>query len=135
MSEVVWNVAFCSKVWEFPASEAIGPDQVLELAGHFFGGGTDTAMAMKAAHEIIERQDAFSEADVILIGDGQDYFTNDDREVREAFTAASVRVQGISIGCPGNRYMEQMCDHTIDVTHMDLDGPSDASATLAANFS
>lgn len=121
--------------WEFPAGESISPDRVLEVAGHFFGGGTDTAMAMAMARDVIERQGEFSEADIILIGDGQDYFAQDDLEIREALTAKGVRVQGISIGCEGNRYMEQMCDHTIDVTRMDLDGPNDASASLAANFS
>ena len=121
--------------WEFPAGENISPDRVLEVASHFFGGGTDTALAMGMAREIIERQPEFSEADIILIGDGQDYFAQDDLEIREALTAMDVRVQGISIGCPNNRYMAQMCDHTIDVTHMNLDGPGEASASLAANFS
>ena len=68
----------------------------------------------------------------MLIGDGQDYFRDEDKRVREELRALGCRIHGISILCPNNAYMAQMCESVVDVT--DLAGANDATDHVAESI-
>lgn len=120
------------KSWFFPSKVALDSNEVLDYASHFWGGGTSTVTGMAEALRIIEDVPEFRTADIILIGDGQDTFTARDQAIRHACVEKGVRIHGISIMCPNNRYMEQMCETVVDV--MDLAGSNAATDAVAANI-
>lgn len=104
--------------WYFPKGEDPDPDRVLEMTGHFFGGGTDTTVGMNEALRCLRDEPAFKTADVILIGDGQDYFREDDKAARDAIHALGARIHGITIMTGANPYFDQMCDWHADVVDL-----------------
>lgn len=118
--------------WIFPPDRAPDPEQVLDYATHFFAGGTSTLTGMREALRIMREHPEFRTADVLLIGDGQDYFRDEDRQVRDELRALGCRIHGISILQPNNAYMAQMCEYTVDVT--DLAGANDATDMVAENI-
>jgi uncharacterized protein with von Willebrand factor type A (vWA) domain len=120
------------KSWFFPKGLPIDANEVVDYAGHFYAGGTSTVTGMTEALRIIEDVPEFSTADVILIGDGQDYFHDMDLEVKHRLTARKVRIHGISIMTGQNAYMKQMCETVVDVT--DLAGSNEATDHVAANI-
>lgn len=117
------------KSWIFPANEPADPHKVLDYATHFFAGGTDTATGMREALRIMKEHPEFEKADVVLIGDGCDYFDADDAGVKADLEALGCRIHGISIMTPNNAYMQQMCEYVVDVT--DLAGENAATDALA----
>lgn len=120
------------KSWYFPKGRPADPDAVFDFASHFFGGGTSTVTGMTEALRIVSDEPDFSTADVILVGDGQDYFREADQAVRDALRGKDVRIHCISIQCPNNAYMEQMGEYVIDV--IDLAGSNNATSRLAQNI-
>jgi uncharacterized protein with von Willebrand factor type A (vWA) domain len=120
------------KEWFFPKGVPADPNVVLDYASHFFGGGTSTRTGMTAALRIMRDVPAFKTADIILIGDGQDYFREADQTIKHALNELGVRIHGISILCPNNAYLGQMCEYVVDV--QDLAGSNDASTKLAQNI-
>jgi uncharacterized protein with von Willebrand factor type A (vWA) domain len=96
----------------------------MEYVTHTFGGGTSTLIGMTEALRLMQDQPEFKTADVVLVGDGQDYFQEGDRQVRDALHKLGVRIHAISIACPNNAYMQQMADHVIDVTDIANDAVS-----------
>lgn len=120
------------KSWYFPKNTPVDAEEVVDYASHFFAGGTSTVTGMAEACRIVEQVPAFSTADVILIGDGQDYFGAMDVEIKARLASLNVRIHGISIKCPNNTYMAQMCETVVDV--MDLAGSNTATDRVAANI-
>jgi uncharacterized protein with von Willebrand factor type A (vWA) domain len=120
------------KVWLFPANEPVDADEVLDMASHLFGGGTDTETGMRAALDIYENVPGFSTADVILIGDGQDHFGPGDLAVRDRLRSLDVRIHGITIQTGANPYFDQMCEWHVDVT--DLAGSNEGTDAIAENI-
>jgi len=117
------------KSWVFPKREPADPDKVLDMASHFFGGGTSIFTGMEEAWRICAHEPEFDTADVVLVGDGADHYADRDEALRKRMTDAGVRIHGISILTPGNSYFEQMCEWATDV--MDLAGANSATDTLA----
>jgi uncharacterized protein with von Willebrand factor type A (vWA) domain len=106
------------RTWEFPKHEKVDPDALVDYAAHFFGGGTDTAIALREAVRIVREVPAFKTADVILIGDGQDRYADEDKALVKELRDMGVRLHGISIGCPNNAYMAEACDHVIEIADL-----------------
>lgn len=106
------------RTWTWPAKTNVDPDEVMEFVTHFFGGGTDTTVALREALRIVQDVPEFKTADFILVGDGQDMFGDEDRQIRDALRKLGVRCHCISIACPNNAYMTQLADHghVIDVS-------------------
>lgn len=117
------------KSWTFLAKQPHDPEALLDFATHFFSGGTKTVGGFKEALRIMREYPQFESADIVLIGDGIDRFTDEDRKVRDELRALNVRIHGITILTPSNPYFEQMCDWHTDV--QDLAGPNDATDALA----
>lgn len=121
------------KSWFFPKGETADPMKVLDYASHFFGGGTSTVTGMAEALRIVRDVPAFSTADIVLIGDGQDHFRDADQKVRDQLLALDVRIHGITIMTNANPYFEQMCEWHVDVT--ELAASNEATEQLAEQIS
>lgn len=116
----------------FPAGKVEGAE-VLAWASHFFrSSGTDISAGMALALEIIESEPAFKQADIILMTDGQCGFGERDLAIRERLIELGVKVHGISIAAPNNRYLRQMCDWQVELS--DMDDVADTSRTLAGQL-
>lgn len=120
------------KSWFFPKAQPPDPNEVLDYATHFYSGGTDTETGMREALRIIKEVPEFSTADVVVIADGDDYFEDGDKQVRDELRDMGVRIHGISVLSPGNDYLAMMCEYVVDV--IDLAGPNDATDRLAAEI-
>lgn len=122
------------EAWEFPFREPMDPAKVVEMASHNFGGGTETREAMKLAREIIDKDQRFTRADVVLITDGKDEWEEqNDPAVKQDFTERGIRIHGIQVGTQSRyTYMENMCDHMSNAQN--LTGANEATDSLAANL-
>jgi len=120
------------KSWFFPKNTTPDADTVIDYASHFWAGGTSTVTGMAEAARIVSEVPEFKTADIILIGDGQDTYTEEDMGIKALLTDMGVRIHGISIMCPNNRYMAQMCEYVEDV--VDLAGSNDATSKVAQNI-
>lgn len=120
--------------WSFPWREPMDPSKVVEMAGHFFGGGTDITSGLRRAKEIVQKDERFSRADIVLITDGEDYWRedSDDARMRDELRERAVRVHGIQVGGAPSEYLENACDTL--ATAMDLTGSNQATDMLAANI-
>lgn len=123
------------KAWEFLKKDTPNPVHVLDFVTHFFGGGTEIASGMLVAQEFINTRPEFRKADIVLIGDGGDYFDDGpngrDRTMRDELVAKGVRVHGVSIGfdAESNDYFKKMCDDVVGA--YDMAGGNEATDHLA----
>lgn len=129
-------IAFSSssqqEMWKFSHNELFDPSEVVDMASHFFSGGTDATPAMQMAIRETESI-TFNKADVVHIGDGADNYGDDDAEQRQLFESRGVRVHGVMIGAAPTEYQHKMCDTLVSA--YDLTGANDATSALAANIS
>lgn len=121
------------KSWIFPANEDLDPEVLLEMLGHFYGGGTDIPLGLREAKRILELEPEFRTADVVLVGDGGDTWNDESTKLRDWFAEKNVRVHGISIMARNNRYFAEMCESVVDV--LDLADYDTAIDELAENIS
>lgn len=123
-----------TKVWEFLHREPMDPHKVVEFVSHFFSGGTDNTLGIAKCAEFIDTRPEFTKADIVVLTDGEDYYQDDDKELREKFTQEGVRVHGVSIGYAAerNKYLGELADTL--VTADDMLQPSAATAQLAQNI-
>ena len=120
------------KSWIFPGRDTPDPEQVIDMATHFFAGGTDITLGLAEAKRIIDTVPAFKTADVIILSDGADRYQADDVNLVRELDEMGVRIHGISILAPGNTYLQQACEYVIDVA--ELVGANSASDALAQNI-
>jgi uncharacterized protein with von Willebrand factor type A (vWA) domain len=122
------------RAWEFPVSKRLDSDAMLEMAGHFYRGGTDISAGLKCAANIVFgfASKPFATADVVLLTDGQCAFGEQDKAICEELRAANVAIHGISIAAPNNRYLEQACDWHVELA--DLSGWNEATDRLATQL-
>lgn len=118
--------------WVFAKGEPPDPWRVLDMAGHFFGGGTSIATGLEEALRIMRDEPGFKAADVVLIGDGLCAYTKRDATVLAELRELGVRIHGITILTPNNPYFDTACDWHVDVA--DLAGANEATDMLAANL-
>lgn len=120
------------KMWTFLANELFDPARIVDMAGHFFGGGTDATPAFKLAKGWVDTM-TFNKADIVHIGDGADNYQDDDTRLRDSLRDRGVRIHGVMIGQSPSRYQIEMCDTLVSA--YDLAGANDATDALAANIS
>jgi uncharacterized protein with von Willebrand factor type A (vWA) domain len=121
--------------WTFPAREPLDAQKIVEMASHFFGGGTSPIQGITGAAKLFEQSD-FKKADLVLIGDGQARFGPEDKRLRDHLNEMGVRIFGIAIGGEdGGRfeYLVEYCDSVVHVHDFELQDPSEATAALAVN--
>jgi uncharacterized protein with von Willebrand factor type A (vWA) domain len=120
------------KSWIFGGRDELDPNEIVDFASHFYAGGTSTVGGLQEALRVMTDHPQFKTADVILVGDGQDYFREADQKVCDELRKLGVRIHGITILTGENPYFEQACDWYVDVT--DLAGANEATNRLAENI-
>lgn len=121
--------------WVFPAKQALDANLIIEMASHFFGGGTTPVVGVTAAAKLMADAPPFRKADLVLIGDGDAGFGPEDKRLRDQLVELGVRLFGIGIGGGDFRYLSEYCEHVVDVHDFDLTDPSAATADLATHIS
>lgn len=117
---------------EFKAKEPLKADAIVEMASHFYGGGTTPILGLAVADKIMEQAE-FRKADVIKLSDGEAAFGDEDRRLRDRMAEKGVRFMGIGIGGTF-RYLRHLTDDVVDVHDFDLENPSEATAHLATHI-
>jgi uncharacterized protein with von Willebrand factor type A (vWA) domain len=120
----------------FPAKQALRAQDVLDMASHFFNGGTAPLVGTTEAKRIMEDAVEFKKADIVIVGDGQASFGHEDKVVRDTLRSRGVRIHAIGIaGTHG--YLKEYVDEgsePINVHDFDLTDPSEATAHLATHI-
>lgn len=119
--------------WTFPAKAVMGAEPIVEMASHFFGGGTVPVNGVAAAAKLMQDAADFRKADLVLIGDGEASFGAEDKRLRDALMAMGVRFFGIGIG-GSLKYLSEYCEHVVNVHDFELQDPSNATAELATHI-
>lgn len=130
---VAYSSSSEQEVWSFPHAEPLDPDKVVEMAGHFFCGGTDATPALREAVKITQGDINFTKADLVLISDGEDYYQDDDIRLQSELKARGVRMHGVMIGDVPSEYLTEMCETLVSA--YDLAGANEATDMLAENIS
>lgn len=115
--------------FEFLHKAPLDTAKVIEMASLDASGGTDTDVAMKAADEYISAAPKFNRADIIVVSDGQDTYSQTSEKLNERFSELGVRIHGVQIGANVSSYLEKMCEHAVSA--YDLTGANDATDLLA----
>jgi uncharacterized protein with von Willebrand factor type A (vWA) domain len=118
----------------FRQRDPLRADDIVEMASHFFGGGTEPLQGMEAALKVMEESE-FRMADVVIVSDGEAKFKSEDKIVRDRLNEMGVRIHGIGIG-QSFGYLEEMCHaETITTIHdMDLHDPNSTVGELAVQL-
>lgn len=119
--------------WHFPAKERLDAEKIVEMASHFFGGGTTPIIGVTGAAKLMQDSPEFRKADLVMVGDGDAGFSDEDKRLRDQLNGMGVRMFGIGIGGPFP-YLENYCEHVVDVHDFDLTDPSQATAELATHI-
>lgn len=120
------------EMWSFAHNELFDPTAVVEMASHFFRGGTDATPAFKLAQGYTGAL-TFNKADIVYISDGADSYQDDDTRLRDSLRGQGVRIHGVMIGAAPSEYQEEMCDTLVSA--YDLAGANTATDALAVNIS
>lgn len=127
-----WSGGAQCYVIEFKAKEPLKADAIVEMASHFYGGGTTPILGLAAADKIMDQVE-FRKADVIKLSDGEAAFGPEDGRLRDKMTEKGVRFMGIGIGGTFG-YLRALTDDVVDVHDFDLENPSEATAHLATHI-
>jgi uncharacterized protein with von Willebrand factor type A (vWA) domain len=100
----------------FSKDRPLDPEQMIRFAEQFYGGGTSTLTGMRMALDLIRNEAPFHSADLIIVSDGEDYVTDEDRAIRDELRAMNVKIHGIAIGLAPTSYMLEICDVATSVT-------------------
>jgi uncharacterized protein with von Willebrand factor type A (vWA) domain len=120
--------------WIFPAHEPISAMTLVECAEHHFDGGTSIKTGMLEAKRLMEEaatRTSFEQADIALLTDGEDRWTPEDEEIRDALRAMGVRIYGVQIAHK-SEYLAQMCDAVESIDGQALRQPKNAASTFLA---
>lgn len=120
--------------FEFLAKDEMDPQAIVDMASHFFAGGTRPLHGMELAMEIM-RERVFRKADIVLVSDGEASFTKDDQKVKDYLDGRGVRIHGLRVGSEGERYLTKMCTEEVaSVSDFQLEDPGAATTALATSI-
>lgn len=126
------------KTFLFKVRDSLEAQAIVDMAGHFFGGGTTPVIALAAADKVMEQAE-FRKADVTMVTDGEASFGSEDKRLRDKMAARGVRFHGVGIGTGRGgqpyRYLADLTEDTVSVHDFDLQDPSEATAHLATHIS
>jgi uncharacterized protein with von Willebrand factor type A (vWA) domain len=121
--------------FEFKTKRPLDPQAIVDMASHFYGGGTDYLTGVEQAVRIMDQAGEFRKADIVLVGDGDASFSTNDKIARDHLTEKGVRLHGIGIGGSFG-YLQKMCAAgVVAITDFELQDPSEATAHLATHVS
>jgi uncharacterized protein with von Willebrand factor type A (vWA) domain len=121
------------ETWEFLAKEPLDPQKIIEMASHFYGGGTSPIQGVTEATRILDESPPFRKADIVMIGDGDAGFGPEDGKLRDRLMSRGVRLFGMAIGEGRYRYLTEYCEAVVHVHDFELADPSEATAALAVS--
>jgi uncharacterized protein with von Willebrand factor type A (vWA) domain len=120
--------------WVFYAKQPMDAQQIVDMASHFFGGGTSPIQGVQGAVTLMQQAPPFKKADLVMIGDGEAGFGPEDKRLRDQLVELGVRLFGIAIGGSGTyQYLTEYCESTVHVSEFELQDPSRATAELATH--
>jgi uncharacterized protein with von Willebrand factor type A (vWA) domain len=122
------------EAWVMPAKKALGAQEIVDMASHFFGGGTSPIQGVAGAVKIMEDAADFRKADLVMIGDGEASFGPEDKRLRDQLIEMGVRLFGIAIGNGPFKYLADYCSAVVPVHDFELQDPSQATAELATHI-
>lgn len=117
----------------FPAGRALDPGTCLDFLTHFYAGGTDINQTLVRAKALIDDEEPFHSADLVIITDGGDIVTEQTIELRDALRAMGVKIHGLVVGARVTDYVLTVCDTVSTV--FDYAGPNESSDRLAIDLS
>ena len=117
----------------FPAGRALDPATTLDFLTHFYSGGTDINQVLVRARELIENEEPFHSADLVIVTDGGDRVTEQTIEIRDHLRKMGVKIHGLVVGAAVTDYVLTVCDTVSSV--FDFAGPNETSDRLAINLS
>lgn len=117
----------------FPAGRPLDPATCLDFLTHFYKGGTDINQVLVRAKELIDAEEPFYSADLVIITDGGDRVTDQTIELRDALRAMHVKIHGLVVGTSVTDYVVTVCDTVSTV--FDFAGPNETSNRLAIDLS
>lgn len=122
-----------AKAWLFPKRQPASPEEVLDMASHFYrSSGTSIFDGLARAKQILDAGEPFTTADIVLCTDGICPFTGKDQALVNELRANGVRIHGLSILAPNNKYLSLACDWQVDVA--ELAGSNEATDRLATEI-
>jgi uncharacterized protein with von Willebrand factor type A (vWA) domain len=65
--------------FEFKTKRPLDPQAIVDMASHFYGGGTDYLTGVEQAVRIMDQAGEFRKADIVLVGDGDASFSTNDK--------------------------------------------------------
>src|SRR5947209_5741230 len=71
------------EVWQFLAKEPLDPQRIIDMASHFYGGGTSPVQGVAEAARVLDEAPPFRKADIVLVGDGEAGFGREDERLRD----------------------------------------------------
>jgi uncharacterized protein with von Willebrand factor type A (vWA) domain len=122
---------------QFPAKKQLQANDIIEMASHFFNGsGTVPLAGTTLAKKVMDNVTEFKKADIVIVGDGDGTFTNEDKRLRDSMESRGVRFHGIGIGGSRMTYLVEYCgeDMVVHIHDFDLSDPSEATAQLATHI-
>ena len=118
----------------FEAKRELDAQAIVDMASHFFGGGTVPLQGVASAKKIMDTATVFKKADIVMVGDGQASFGPEDKMLRDQLDARGVRFHGIGIGGT-HQYLGEYCgENVVSVHDFELEDPSEATAQLATHI-
>lgn len=117
----------------FPAGRPLDPALTLDFLTHFYRGGTDINQVLVRAKELIDNEEPFHSADLVIITDGGDRVTEQTIELRDALRAMGVKIHGLVINARATDYVVTVCDTVSTV--FDFVGPNETTDRLAIDLS
>lgn len=117
----------------FKAKDELDPEAIIEMASHFFGGGTTPILGLALADKIMADVPEFKKADIVKVSDGEAGFGDEDKRLRDRMIEKGIRIWGVGIG-GSFRYLHALTDDVIDIQDFDLENPSEATAHLATHI-
>lgn len=120
--------------YEFPTRKALDAERIVEMASHFFGGGTVPIVGIATAAKIMDDAPEFKKADLVLISDGEAGFGAEDKRLKEHLEQKGVRIHGIGIGSTFG-YLKKVCtEDPVHIFDYELDDPNAATSQLAVSI-
>jgi uncharacterized protein with von Willebrand factor type A (vWA) domain len=120
--------------WLFPTKKPLDANDIVEMASHFFGGGTAPLSGVTRGVTLMEGVDVFRKADLVMISDGEAGFGPEDKRLKEHLEQKGVRIHGIAIG-EGQGYLKKMCTEPVVHIHdFELNDPNEATTQLATSI-
>jgi uncharacterized protein with von Willebrand factor type A (vWA) domain len=130
---VAWASGGQCKTHLFKAKDDLNAQAIVDMASHFFGGGTTPVLGLAEADRIMSSVPEFRKADVVKLTDGEAAFGPEDKRLRDRMAEKGVRFHGVGIGQTFG-YLKELTDDVVSVRDFDLDNPSEATAHLATHI-